>query len=273
MSAIGAVLGRYFEVRAIVARTLNGRHVPVEDAARELAKNGVVVLQGRIPSNVTESLNRANSQFFGRSVPEELAYSPDGKALLEVAGARPSDIDRFYFLHIKKYQEKVDVYGSFVAHIDSILASYYQSNYYVRDVYCYRTQPIEHVSGSYQWHVDNYPAGSLKVITYLTDVGMEGGPLAVAGGSHASFRERLGEIGARFEDAYVRARHPILECYGSAGTVIIFNNNAIHRAVDPRTGVRDVVNFTVFPCVFGKRPTVRGLDLNEEAAFLKKYTR
>lgn len=271
MNAVGAVIGRLFELRAGMARVLHPRGIPMDAAARELHEQGVVMLPGRIPADEIEELNRINAPYFSRTAPQELIYSPDGKELREGDGAE--DIDRFYFLHIKNYQEKVDVYPRVVVHVDSLLASYYRSNFFVRDVYCYRSQPIQRVNGSYQWHVDNYPAGSLKVMVYLTDVGDEGGPLAFARGSHVNFRARLGSIGKRYDDDYVRARYPILECFGKAGTVIIFNNNAIHRAVDPRQGIRDVVNFTVFPRVFGGRPGVRGLDLNAESSFLKKYTR
>jgi predicted 2-oxoglutarate/Fe(II)-dependent dioxygenase YbiX len=66
----------------------------------------------------------------------------------------------------------------------------------------------------------------------------------------------------------------LVDCLGPRGTVIVFDSNSIHRATDPTRGHRDVINFTVFPSVLRPGPSeVKGVDLVEEAAWLKKYTR
>lgn len=272
MNAIGKLITQGYWARLALARLLHRNGRAPHPLAEELAENGVIVLPGAFPPAEVDSLNRENRAHFDLARAEELVYSPDGKNLLEAADAPPEELRRFYFLHIKNYQLKFDAPRRLLPLLESVLSSYYRSRYYMRDVYCYRTQPVPRVQGSYAWHQDNYPPGSLKVMLYLTDVGPSSGPLTVALGSHKGFRPELGRTGDRHEDSWVRSRFAVRECLGPAGTVIVFNNNAIHRAADAAEGHRDVVNSTVFPCVLpGARPG--GLDLTAEAGWLKRYSR
>jgi ectoine hydroxylase-related dioxygenase (phytanoyl-CoA dioxygenase family) len=176
---------------------------------------------------------------------------------------------------VKNYQRKFELYRVFSEPLDPVLTAYYGGRWAARDVYCYRNQPVPAVQGSYAWHRDNYPTGSLKVMTYLTPVrGVEDGPLTVARGSHKGFRPELGKVGDRYDDAWVGQRFEPVHALGEAGTVIIFNNNAVHRAWDPSRGCREALNFTVFPSLLPPEPSeVKGLDLTEEAGWLKRYTR
>lgn len=274
MDIAGEIITKFFDVRARLAPLLCPKRFPANVFSDELAENGVVILRDLPLTDLIADINRRNQRFFNLSDPSELIYSPDGKELLDVGESQQEKFSSFYFLHIKNYQLKSDVYRDIIPSIDAVLRSYYQSNYYVRDIYCYRTQPIHEVQGSYSWHVDNYPAGSLKVMIYLTDVMIENGPFALALKSHIGFRPHLGRVGERYEESYVRQYFKILHCVGNRGTVVIFNNNAIHRAVEPVKDYRDVVNFTVFPCIRSKQGRcIKGLDLREEKTFLKKYTR
>lgn len=270
---LGVAVAKWFEVRAKIARGLSRKTFAEYPAANALHLDGAVVLRGFIPVNLIDAINSLNERYFNFSDPSELVYSADGKYLREVKGVSRKDAEQFYFLHLKNYHRKYNVYDFIIPAISSALESYYRSNCYVRDVCCYRTQPIPSVQGSYQWHVDNYPAGSLKVIVYLTDVTQETGPLKVALGSHIGFQPVLGGIGERFEEEYVHRHFNIMDCLGPRGTVIIFNNNMIHRATDPVSGHRDVINFSVFPCVWSGRGGMRGVDLQETGRFLRKYTR
>lgn len=273
MDLLGVVVAKYFEARAKVARGLSWRTFTEHPAASKLCADGVVVLKGLIPVNLIDEINSLNERYFNFSDPSELVYSPDGKDLREVKGVSRKDAEKFYFLHLKNYHRKYNVYQSIVPAISPILESHYRSSYYVRDVCCYRIQPIPSVRGSYQWHVDNYPAGSLKVIVYLTSVTQETGPLKVALGSHVGFHPVLGRIGDRFEEEYVHRQFNIMDCLGPKGTVVVFNNNMIHRATDPASDHRDVINFSVFPCVWNGRGGMRGVDPQETERFLRKYTR
>ncbi len=272
---IGAAVEAGYAARARLARVLRARPPEPDPRAERLAEDGILVLPGLLEPAVVARIRAANEEWFDLDHREELVYSPDGKILKEAADATREQVERYYFLHVKNYQRKFDLYRVFRDAIDPILGAYYGGGWAARDVYCYRNQPVPAVQGSYAWHRDNYPTGSLKVMTYLTPVrGVEDGPLTVARGSHKGFRPALGKVGDRYDDAWVKERFELAHALGEPGTVIIFNNNAVHRAWDPARGRREALNFTVFPAVLPPEPSdVRGLDLGEEAGFLKKYTR
>lgn len=272
MNLIGDMIAHAYRVRHALARlSAPATHDPRADA---LARDGVLLMPGLISASKADEMNRTNARWFDMSRPSELVYSPDGVALLEAAGGDPERVDHFYFLHIKNFQRKFPVYEEIVPFVAPILRTYYGSHFFVRDLACYRTQAVPAVQGSYAWHRDNYPPGSLKVMVYLTDVLTPAhGPLTVAAGTQSGFVPQLGRVGDRYGTEAVAGRR-LVDCLGPKGTVIIFDNNAIHRATDPVSGQRDVINFTVFPSIRpGKPGHVRGLDLDEEKTFLKRYTR
>ncbi len=184
------------------------------------------------------------------------------------------ELARYYFLHLRLYSEKLDIYRYVDPLIRPILESYYASNYYYRELDCYRSQPVPASTGSYDWHRDNYPPGSIKAITYLTDVAsVEDGPLVVAAGSHLRFKPELGLYGPRVPKDQVEGRYELEPCLGPAGTIVLFNNNSIHRAANPSRGYREVLNTLLLPSVTAGRPAVKGTDVSSPPSFLQKYTR
>lgn len=272
---LGTAVEVGYAARARLARLLLPEAPARDPRAETLARDGIVVLPGLLDAETVARIRAANDAWFDLDWRDELVFSPDGKALREASSAARAEVERYYFLHVKNYQRKFDLYRVFSAPLDPILRGYYGALWAARDVYCYRNQPVPAVQGSYAWHRDNYPSGSLKVMTYLTPVrGLEDGPLTVARGSHAGFRPDLGKVGDRYDDAWVKERFELAHALGEPGTVIIFNNNAVHRAWDPTRGFREALNFTVFPSLLPPEPSdVRGLDLAEEAGWLKRYTR
>lgn len=272
---IGKAVETAYASRARLARLMLAEAPAADPRAETLARDGIVVLPGLLDAAAVARIRAANAEWFDLDRPGELVFSPDGKVLREAAGASRAEIERYYFLHVKNYQRKFDLYRVFPGLLDPILRAYYGSRWAARDIYCYRNQPVPVAQGSYAWHRDNYPTGSLKVMTYLTPVrAVEDGPLTVARGSHKDFRPDLGRIGDRYDDAWVKGRFEPAHALGEPGTVIIFNNNTVHRAWDPSRGCREALNFTVFPSILPPEPSdVKGLDLGEESGWLKKYTR
>lgn len=272
---IGTAVEAGYKARARLARLMLAEAPAPDERAEILRRDGIVVLPGALDAAAVARIRSENAAWYDYDHPGELVYSPDGKQLKEAAGAPREELERFYFLHVKNYQRKFDVYRTYSALLDPVLKAYFGARWRVRDLACYRNQPVPAVQGSYAWHRDNYPTGSLKVMTYLTPVrGIDDGPLTVAKGSHAGFEPDLGRIGDRYDDAWVKSSFTPAHALGEPGTVIIFNNNSVHRATDPVRGVREVINFTVFPSLLPPEPgDVKGLDLAEEAGFLKKYTR
>jgi hypothetical protein len=272
---IGAAVEAGYAARARLARLMLVEPPVADPRAEALARDGVVVLPALLDAATVARIRAANAEWYDLDHPDELIFSPDGKALREAAGAPRGEVERYYFLHVKNYQRKLDLYRVFFGLLDPILRSYDASRWAARDLYCYRNQPVPAVQGSYAWHRDNYPTGSLKVMTYLTPVrGVEDGPLTIARESHKDFRPDLGKVGDRYDDAWVKERFELAHALGEPGTGIVFNNHAVHRAWDPSRGCREALNFTVFPSILPPEPSdVKGLDLGEEAGWLKKYTR
>lgn len=272
---IGRAVETVYAARARLARLML-KEAPAPDArANTLRRDGFVVLPGALDAATVATIRAGNARWFDFEHPAELVFSPDGKSLKEASGVPRAELERYYFLHVKNYQRKFALYRVYSALLDPILNAFYGSRWAARDIYCYRNQPVTAVQGSYAWHRDNYPTGSLKVMTYLTPVrSQEDGPLTVARGSHAGFKPSLGRVGDRYEDAWVRGRFELVHALGEPGTVIVFENNAVHRAWDPARGYREALNFTVFPALLPPDDAdVRGLDLAEESGFLKRYTR
>ena len=216
-----------------------------------------------------------NRDRFDRAHAQDLLYSPDGVKLVEAASVSDAEFSRYHLLHIKHYHRKLDVYRLIDPLIHPILKAYYRSHYYYRDLACYRRQPAAQSHPVSQgWRRDNFPPGCLKVMVYLTDVTSESsGPLVYARGTHAAFRPELGGAGHRIPREEVEGKHELTPCLGPRGTVILYDNNGVHRASQPAAGHGEAINATILPCIRRTRPRVRGLDLRSEKSFWKKFTR
>jgi len=120
-------------------------------------------------------------------------------------------------------------------------------------------------SASWLWHFDNHPREMLKVMVCLTDVTsgtapfdylrdrgsgapLYGSPLAPL---HGLARVPIDEIDRRLADRWVRH-----EVTGPRGTIVVFDDNVVHRATLARTGHRDVVVFQVRPVTFRAVPHI-----------------
>jgi hypothetical protein len=99
---------------------------------------------------------------------------------------------------------------------------------------------------SSHWHHDMH-GREVKVMIYLTDVGEGDQNFAYCVGSHGGFRSTKYEK-SRFTEAQMLALNcPVLECYGRAGTAVIFDTNGVHRLRRFPTRVRDSVTFNYHP--------------------------
>lgn len=134
-------------------------------------------------------------------------------------------------------------------------------SYLVADkVYVYRN-PVSDTRPrtSWRWHFDNHPREMLKVMVYLTDVTGDtapfeflrdsrtgqpwlGSPLTPLFGDSRVPQEA---IDSRLRDHWTADR-----ICGPAGTVIVFDDNIVHRATLARLAHRDVVVFQVRPALF-----------------------
>ena len=134
----------------------------------------------------------------------------------------------------------------------------------VDKVYIYRS-PVSGAAprASWVWHYDNHPREVLKVMIYLTDVTEGTGPFEYL----RETRTSKPVLGTPIAPLYVRSRvddsriaawlgngcqsHAVI---GRAGTMIVFDDNVIHRGNLARERHRDVVVFQVRPSTFRAEP-------------------
>jgi hypothetical protein len=140
-------------------------------------------------------------------------------------------------------------------------------------VYAYRnlvTRQKEQVS--WLWHYDNHPTEVVKIMIYLTDVGPLNAPFEFvrrkATGEPLGFSPKplLGDsrVNASRVDELVANGHEIVKATGPKGTMLIFDDNVLHRATFAREGRRDVLVYQIRPASF--RPA-RRLDPKWSGSF------
>jgi hypothetical protein len=140
-------------------------------------------------------------------------------------------------------------------------------------IYAYRnlvTRQKEQVS--WLWHYDNHPTEVVKIMIYLTDVGPLNAPFEFvrrkSDGQPLGFSPKplLGDsrINASRVDELVANGHEIVKATGPRGTMLIFDDNVLHRATFAREGRRDVLVYQIRPATF---PPERRLDPRWSGSF------
>ena len=142
----------------------------------------------------------------------------------------------------------------------------YGSYALIDKVYVYRN-PVSHraAQGSWLWHYDNHPYEILKIMIYLTDVSDQSGPFEYL--RHPKSMKAM--AGSRLTPLYGESRvteEYLSRCRGEGfvphkitgpkGTMILFDNNMIHRANLAVQTHRDVLILQVRPAASKHRPYV-----------------
>jgi hypothetical protein len=100
---------------------------------------------------------------------------------------------------------------------------------YLADCHLTRAEPIEpYEERAYRWHHDG-KGKYLKTMWLLTDVPADGQRMSFIAGSHRRWRSALTYEETRFTDARARRLGPVVECAAPAGSVVLFDTNAIHK--------------------------------------------
>lgn len=95
--------------------------------------------------------------------------------------------------------------------------------------------------GSQLWHRDGHAGKTcLRSMTYLTDVGMEDGPLEYAGGTNPGGYRQV-DLHDRYLDCPVSDWTTFT---GPKGTTILFDILGYHRGLKNTTGTREALCFT-----------------------------
>ena len=187
---------------------------------------------------------------FERSSGTRVVTSAAGNEVIALQLDAPLEIDGLAELSVPIVNElERRVFGSYVI---------------VDKVYIYRS-PVSCATprASWVWHYDNHPREVLKVMIYLTDVTAGRAPFEYLREAHTG----KPVAGAPIAPLHVRSRvdHSRVERWlrngcethtviGPAGTMIVFDDNIIHRGTLARDGHRDALVFQVRPAAFRADP-------------------
>lgn len=134
--------------------------------------------------------------------------------------------------------------------------AFFRGNYRIEWVTSYRTIPSDRKASSWLWHSDSYPPFTCKLFLHLTPATGETGATEFFTKEDTMAYRRAGYFGQfldeRYDDLEDFARAHALpyrpfHCDAAPGDVTIFNMNCFHRAVAPRKGFRDIIQFFLVP--------------------------
>lgn len=142
----------------------------------------------------------------------------------------------------------------------------YRSYAIVDKVYVYRSPVSRQIpDASWLWHYDNHPHAILKVMIYLTDVSDQSAPfeylrcaksLKPVLGSPLAPLYGASRISERVLARYFSKGFEGHKVTGPRGTIILFDNNIIHKGNLALQTYRDVITFQTRPVSFKRGPYI-----------------
>ena len=147
----------------------------------------------------------------------------------------------------------------------------FNCNLYAMAAYAYKTKPGIYDSksvGSLLWHIDNHPKEVVKIMVYLNDVDNTTGPFEILDKQGSGYKFPTTRVScnewspsqSRFSDSQIDSFHSqgysSKKLTGARGTVIIFDNNIVHRATFCDERERSVITFMVKPIDRKVRPYI-----------------
>jgi len=111
---------------------------------------------------------------------------------------------------------------------------------------------------SWRWHYDNHPNEILKIMIYLTNVTEENGPFEYLQSRHTQEaacippRPHAADtlVSSVAINRYLSDGFEAFKITGPKGTVVLFDNNVVHKANISKQGHRDVIVLQLRPCHF-----------------------
>lgn len=139
----------------------------------------------------------------------------------------------------------------FTDHIEA----YFNSNFQTYWISIYKTYPGRALQdSSFAWHQDEDPRAVHKIFIYLNDVNRNNGALRTFDRITSKKLFGMGFI-SNSPESRINSQKIVNESFekkshwieGEAGTVLIFDNNLVHKGTFPEKGFRTVIAIEIFP--------------------------
>jgi len=215
-----------------------------------------------LPENYMKLVNKLAKQAEERLSRKECCFFPPGVNPKEDVTLRLRDEENYSISGIEELAQSI---------LPQLERKYYHSYLHLEKCYFYRSFPTDNAPRtSWLWHYDNHPTEIHKVIIYLTDVTEDSGPFeyirnkdGVAkvippsrrGISHwKGPKWKASRVPIDVIDEYLKAGYEAHKAVGKKGTMLIFDNNCVHRANVAKSGHRDVFAMQIRPAKTQMRP-------------------
>lgn len=197
-------------------------------------RHGVAVLP--------EYLDRSLTQTIRDEALKLLDAQANAKSSLKTGASRVARVERAA-ISPTTYPSMTRLFAS--PPFERIARAYYEPHRYVLNEKIYVTHDVSKQEFNEVWHID--PMRSLKFYFYLSDTGLENGPLSYAPGSHregyyrALYYRRMGD--APFPQHFPDDELPLVRVAltAPAGTLIVFEGLGVHRAAPIAQGAERLV--------------------------------
>jgi len=142
--------------------------------------------------------------------------------------------------------------------VSPVVEAYYGSYFQPYWISLQQNQPgTVEASSSFGWHIDDNPRQLMKIFIYWNDVAESNGAfraftypvskeLLAAG--FKSWSEKLRTEHQEMVNTRLAERPADLKVLeGKAGTVLMFDNNLVHKGTPPREGMRQLAQIEIYP--------------------------
>lgn len=206
-----------------------------ERAAKEVAENGVAVVEGFYDTNTLDLLHREFEQ----------AFLPNQKGISAIPlGVGRGLIFNKYQVDNLAYAKTFEVFSA--QFMDDLASRYWGRSVKLNEQIYFMNEVVGTTHVAMDMHFDILP--TFKFFIYLTDTTRENGAFACVPGSQqisADIRKKLGKSLSP-EQREVTRRIPfgedeVVHIEGKAGTLIIFTTEVFHRAGKVSKGERRVM--------------------------------
>lgn len=193
------------------------------------------------------TLAKLDCRIFSSEINSRFESMKDGNSHLSVQLPRDPTVLEFVpqiFNILQKVSPLVEAY----------FGSYFQPYFITIE----RNQPAQTTADtSFGWHIDDNPRQIMKIFIYLNDVYRDNGAFRAFSYKHSyqilkkgfiSYSEKTRTKNQAIVNDYYNFNQDSLTVFeGDAGTVLMFDNNIVHKGTAPIIGDRQFVQIEIFP--------------------------